>query len=126
MTSLMNHLSLPSMIIIPFSVLTSISSPSIFLSFPSSPPSSQLQSYGVPFGTEWSDPTLWVADTFPWVEWKSRDKLQNITEEDVGLSHGEGVRSEGEGVRSEGGGVRSEGVGVRSEGGGVKSEGERV
>ena len=38
---------------------------------------------------------LWVADTFPWVEWRSRDKLQNITEEDVGLSHGEG----GGGVR---------------------------
>ena len=36
----------------------------------------------------------WVADTFPWVEGKSRDKLQSITEEDVGLSHGEGVRSE--------------------------------
>ena len=39
----------------------------------------------------------WVADTFPWVEGKSRDKLQSITEEDVELSHGEGV----EGVRSE-------------------------
>lgn len=63
---------------------------------PCSPPSLlpplplPVQSYGVPFGTEWSDPVLWVADTFPWVEWRSRDKLQNITEEDVGLSHGEG------------------------------------
>ena len=63
---------------------------------PRSPPSLlpplplPVQSYGVPFGTEWSDPVLWVADTFPWVEWRSRDKLQNITEEDVGLSHGEG------------------------------------
>ena len=58
---------------------------------PSSPsPPFPVQSYGVPFGTEWSDPVLWVADTFPWVEWRSRDKLQNITEEDVGLSHGKG------------------------------------
>ena len=42
----------------------------------------------MPFGAEWKDPKDWVLEGYPWTDSRSKEKLQSITDEDVGLGHG--------------------------------------
>jgi hypothetical protein len=47
-----------------------------------------VESRGMPFGAEWKDPKDWVLEGYPWTDSRSKEKLQSITDEDVGLGHG--------------------------------------